>query len=77
MLTAFTKVFTSFLQREGFTLGVKDILVTAEADNKRRKIIKESREVSSCLKYNMYSIDFFVFCPLRRWVIQWLQVRSI
>ncbi|CAD6991779.1 unnamed protein product [Ceratitis capitata] len=45
LLTAFTKVFTSFLQREGFTLGVQDILVTANADAQRRKIVKESRNV--------------------------------
>ncbi|XP_055383331.1 DNA-directed RNA polymerase I subunit RPA1, partial [Condylostylus longicornis] len=45
LLTSFTKLFTVFLQNEGFTLGVKDILVTPEADKKRRKIIKESRQV--------------------------------
>ncbi|XP_017486749.1 PREDICTED: DNA-directed RNA polymerase I subunit RPA1 [Rhagoletis zephyria] len=45
MLTSFTKVFTSFLQREGFTLGVQDILVTAEADTQRRHIVKECREI--------------------------------
>lgn len=47
LLTAFTKVFTFFLQREGFTLGVKDILVNNEADNKRRQIIQESREIGN------------------------------
>lgn len=47
LLTAFTKVFTFFLQREGFTLGVKDILVTREADAARRKIIQESREIGN------------------------------
>ncbi|KAH8327289.1 hypothetical protein KR074_009351 [Drosophila pseudoananassae] len=43
LLTAFTKVFTFFLQMEGFTLGVKDILVTGEADKRRRNIIDECR----------------------------------
>ncbi|TDG42262.1 hypothetical protein AWZ03_011321 [Drosophila navojoa] len=47
LLTAFTKVFTFFLQLEGFTLGVKDILVTEEADRKRRKIINECRDVGN------------------------------
>ncbi|XP_043646284.1 DNA-directed RNA polymerase I subunit RPA1 [Drosophila teissieri] len=47
LLTAFTKVFTFFLQLEGFTLGVKDILVTGEADRKRRKIIRECRNVGN------------------------------
>ncbi|SPP75301.1 DNA-directed RNA polymerase I subunit RPA1 [Drosophila guanche] len=47
LLTAFTKVFTFFLQLEGFTLGVKDILVTAKADSKRRQIIQECRDVGN------------------------------
>lgn len=47
LLTAFTKVFTFFLQLEGFTLGVKDILVTDVADRKRRKIIRECRNVGN------------------------------
>lgn len=45
LLTSLTKVFTIFLQWEGFTLGVHDILVLADADKKRRKIVKESRKV--------------------------------
>ncbi|XP_030388512.1 DNA-directed RNA polymerase I subunit RPA1 isoform X2 [Scaptodrosophila lebanonensis] len=47
LLTAFTKVFTFFLQLEGFTLGVKDILVTEEADHKRRNIIRECRNIGN------------------------------
>ncbi|KAH8253394.1 hypothetical protein KR032_005263 [Drosophila birchii] len=47
LLTAFTKVFTFFLQLEGFTLGVKDILVTGEADQQRRNIIRECRGVGN------------------------------
>lgn len=47
LLTAFTKVFTFFLQLEGFTLGVKDILVSGEADRKRRHIIRECRDVGN------------------------------
>lgn len=34
-----------FLQQEGFTLGVRDILTVRKADSKRRKIIKKSREI--------------------------------
>ncbi|KAH8305928.1 hypothetical protein KR018_004137 [Drosophila ironensis] len=45
LLTAFTKVFTFFLQLEGFTLGVKDILVTEEADRRRGEIISECRQL--------------------------------
>jgi DNA-directed RNA polymerase I subunit RPA1 len=45
LLSAFTRVFTTFLQWEGFTLGVKDILVMADADKKRTEIIENSRKV--------------------------------
>lgn len=43
LLSAFTRLFTAFLQWEGFTLGVHDILVLEDADKERKKIIKESR----------------------------------
>lgn len=42
-LTALTKCFTLFLQWEGFSLGVKDILVLDDADEERTEIIKECR----------------------------------
>ncbi|GJQ80589.1 putative DNA-dependent RNA polymerase [Trypoxylus dichotomus] len=45
LLSSLAKLFTCFLQREGFTLGVYDILVTEEANSKRKKIIQESRKV--------------------------------
>lgn len=45
LLTSFSKVFTFFLQREGFTLGVHDILVLPLADKNRKKIIKKCRKV--------------------------------
>lgn len=45
LLSSLTKVFTIFLQTEGFTLGVHDILVLDEADKKRAQIVKESRLV--------------------------------
>lgn len=35
----------SFLQREGFTLGVHDILVVPKADSKRQKIIKNVKKI--------------------------------
>lgn len=46
LLSSFSKVFTFFLQREGFTLGVRDILVLSDADKDRRKVIKKTRKVS-------------------------------
>jgi DNA-directed RNA polymerase I subunit RPA1 len=45
LLSSLTRMFTIFLQWEGFTLGVHDILVLAEADKKRTKIVNESRVV--------------------------------
>lgn len=43
LLTALARVFTTFLQYQGFTLGVEDILVKEKADNKRHKFIKKGR----------------------------------
>lgn len=45
MLSAFGKVFQSYLQTIGFTLGIEDILVRKKADHKRSEIIKECREI--------------------------------
>jgi len=42
LLTALARVFTSFLQIHGFTLGVEDILVDEKADKKRRKLMKNA-----------------------------------
>ena len=43
LLTSLARVFTTFLQFRGFTLGVEDILVTEKADKKRRKFMKKGR----------------------------------
>lgn len=40
-------MFTVFLQREGFTLGVHDILVIPEADKSRKKVVKKSRKIGN------------------------------
>lgn len=45
LLSSLAKLFTRFLQQEGFTLGVHDILTVEKADKKRRKVIKESRKI--------------------------------
>lgn len=42
-------MFTYFLQCEGFTLGVRDILVLEKADRKRKKIIKNSRKIGTAV----------------------------
>jgi len=43
LLTSLARLFTTFLQFRGFTLGVEDILVKEKADKKRRKLIKKGR----------------------------------
>ena len=45
LLSAFGKVFQYYLQRIGFTLGIKDILVKKKADTKRTKIIDKCRKI--------------------------------
>lgn len=45
LLSSFTKLFTAFMQREGFTLGIEDILVVEDADRQRTSIIQECRKV--------------------------------
>lgn len=57
LLSSFSKIFTFYLQREGFTLGVRDILVLSDADKDRRKIIKRSRKVSF-VGFDLYSDRF-------------------
>ncbi|XP_014257443.1 DNA-directed RNA polymerase I subunit RPA1 [Cimex lectularius] len=47
LLSSFAKLFTAFLQIEGFTLGVKDILVVKDADKKRSEIIKNARKIGN------------------------------
>lgn len=43
LLSALSKVFTCFLQLEGFTLGIKDILVLDTFEKKRSKLITRCR----------------------------------
>ncbi|XP_059472140.1 DNA-directed RNA polymerase I subunit RPA1 [Neocloeon triangulifer] len=45
LLSALAKLFTNYLQNDGFTLGVADILVLRKADKKRSKAINESRMI--------------------------------
>uniref|UniRef100_A0A4Y0BEV1 DNA-directed RNA polymerase subunit n=1 Tax=Anopheles funestus TaxID=62324 RepID=A0A4Y0BEV1_ANOFN len=44
LLSSLSRLFTYYLQWEGFTLGVRDILVRSKADRKRAKIVRECRE---------------------------------
>ncbi|EFA05003.1 DNA-directed RNA polymerase I subunit RPA1-like Protein [Tribolium castaneum] len=45
LLSALAKLFTRFLQKEGFTLGVHDILTVEKADQRRRQIIEGARKI--------------------------------
>ena len=46
LLSCFSRLFTAYLQLKGFSLGVEDILVTPQADKKRRKILKRLEKVN-------------------------------
>ena len=45
LLSAFSKIFTLFLHTEGFTLGVRDILVRESANKKRKDIMERTKKV--------------------------------
>lgn len=57
MLSAFGKLFQTFLQRDGFTLGVEDILVTREIDEKRKEIISNCRKVGDAVQRSVVAND--------------------
>ena len=44
LLSALGRLFTSFLQLHGFTLGVEDILVLSGADGERRRAMEECKQ---------------------------------
>ena len=45
LLTCFGRLFTAFMQRVGFTVGVADLFLDPTAEKKRAKIIRKSRNV--------------------------------
>ena len=45
LLSSFSKIFTNFLHTEGFTLGVRDILVKPDANDSRMNIMFNTRQV--------------------------------
>ena len=45
--SSFSKLFTNFLHTEGFTLGVKDILVTDDANKERRNVTEETNMIGN------------------------------
>ncbi|KAI4482207.1 hypothetical protein M0804_008758 [Polistes exclamans] len=56
LLSAFGKLFQAFLQREGFTLGIEDILVVPKADMKRKEIISESRTLGEDIQKSLLEL---------------------
>jgi len=49
MLSAFGKLFQAFLQVDGFTLSVEDILITSKIDEKRKEIISNCRKIGESI----------------------------
>ncbi|PSN44886.1 hypothetical protein C0J52_06198 [Blattella germanica] len=45
ILSAFSKLFNAFLQRDGFTLGIEDILVLGDAEKKRKDFVINARKI--------------------------------
>ncbi|KYN44618.1 DNA-directed RNA polymerase I subunit RPA1 [Trachymyrmex septentrionalis] len=50
MLSAFGRLFQMFLQCDGFTLGVEDILITPEINEKRKEIISNCRKIGETVQ---------------------------
>ena len=59
LLSALSKIFTNFLHTEGFTLGVRDIVVTDAANQKRKQVMEETAQVGkSCAGLVTNSVFF-------------------
>ncbi|XP_071637710.1 DNA-directed RNA polymerase I subunit RPA1 isoform X2 [Temnothorax longispinosus] len=56
MLSAFGRLFQMFLQCDGFTLGVEDILITRETDEKRKEIISNCRKVGEAIQKSIVKV---------------------
>ncbi|XP_059079806.1 DNA-directed RNA polymerase I subunit RPA1-like [Tigriopus californicus] len=58
LLSAFSKIFTNFLHTEGFTLGVRDILVTSQANQKREAIMAATKKMGNQMAANGVNLKF-------------------
>ncbi|XP_076665457.1 RNA polymerase I subunit RpI1 [Andrena cerasifolii] len=56
LLSAFGKLFQTFLQRTGFTLGIEDILLLRKADAKRREIISNCRNIGEDIQKSILEL---------------------
>ena len=57
LLSSFSKMFTNFLHTEGFTLGVRDILVTDDANKERKLIMAETCKKGDICAANAVGLD--------------------
>lgn len=57
MLSAFGRLFQMYLQCDGFTLGVEDILITRKIDKKRKEIISNSRKVGEAIQKSVVKLS--------------------
>ncbi|XP_015379062.1 PREDICTED: DNA-directed RNA polymerase I subunit RPA1 isoform X1 [Diuraphis noxia] len=58
LLSAFSKLFTVYLQCDAFTLGVEDILVTEKADHLRQIAIDESKTAGTLAAQESLGIEY-------------------
>ncbi|XP_011861692.1 PREDICTED: DNA-directed RNA polymerase I subunit RPA1 [Vollenhovia emeryi] len=56
MLSAFGRLFQTFLRCDGFTLGVEDILITRENDQMRKEIISNCRKVGDTVQKSVLKV---------------------
>ncbi|OAD54192.1 DNA-directed RNA polymerase I subunit RPA1, partial [Eufriesea mexicana] len=56
LLSAFGKLFQAALQRNGFTLGVEDILLLKKADKKRKEIISNCRKIGEDIQKSILEL---------------------
>ncbi|XP_076749150.1 RNA polymerase I subunit RpI1 [Xylocopa sonorina] len=56
LLSAFGKLFQAALQRNGFTLGIEDILLLKKADKKRKEIISNCRKIGEDIQKSVLEL---------------------
>nr|XP_031847048.1 DNA-directed RNA polymerase I subunit RPA1 [Nomia melanderi]XP_031847057.1 DNA-directed RNA polymerase I subunit RPA1 [Nomia melanderi] len=56
LLSALGKLFQAGLQRNGFTLGIEDILLVKKADKKRKEIISECRQIGESVQKSILEL---------------------
>ncbi|GMR34290.1 hypothetical protein PMAYCL1PPCAC_04485, partial [Pristionchus mayeri] len=57
VLSCFSRLFTTYLQFHGFTLGVADILVRKDANKNRRKAVLESRTIGEDVVRKAFNLE--------------------